>query len=33
MRYSAYGHPVRESDANTGADYRVVNTTDANNDR
>jgi hypothetical protein len=29
LRYYKYGQLVRESDANTGADYRLVNETDA----
>jgi len=28
LRYSRYGHLTRESDAVSGADYRVVNTVD-----
>jgi RHS repeat-associated protein len=29
LRYSAYGHLTRESDANTSADFRLLNTVDA----
>ena len=29
LRYSSYGHLTRESDANTSADFRLVNTVDA----
>jgi hypothetical protein len=29
LRYSKYGQPIRESDAATGADYRVVTAVDA----
>jgi len=29
LRYSRYGHLIRETDAVSGADYRVVNTIDA----